>query len=147
MRAPEWSVVCLVGLLATRPVEAHDLASGLQWASTWRQVPSHGGFTQDSTARFVFTSVRVRPLAPFQAPWPDAVSGPFVEVNATTIREGRVNRVTIDNFVGYVFPLVPAVGVGPMVGYSRALRADDLWAAPADSDFLTVGVNVVVGRR
>jgi hypothetical protein len=130
---------------AVRPGVALGDVLSLQWSYALLAVPAGEEFSENGTAHFLTTGVRVRPLAPLRPP-ENQLGGLFADFDIGYVRTGPLDRLGLDAGLGYGFQVSDWSAVGPVVRYVHIVQPDGLQGAmPEDAQFLTLGLDFAFG--
>ncbi len=130
---------------AIRPGISLGRVVGLQWTYAMLFVPSGDGYSDDGTAHFLMTGIRVRPFGTLQRK-SNHLGGLFADANIGYVRTGKLNRLGLDFGLGYGFHLASWFSLGPVLRYTQVFQSSSTPNVNSkDAKFLSIGLVVGFG--
>ncbi len=130
---------------AIRPGVALGSMVAVQWSYALLFTPSGGDFTEDGSAHFLTTGLRLRPFGN-SAPEAGRLGGLFIDANVGYVRTEGLDRFGFDVGLGYGFQVEPWFSFGLVARYGQIVQPDDNPNQdPNDAQFMTIGFDLAFG--
>jgi len=131
--------------MALRPSMTLNRFVALQWSYAFLIAKAKEGFSENGSAHFLLSGVRLRPLAAFQSE-EKQLGGLFVDFHLGYVRTGDLNRFGFDAGVGYAIQMAPWMSLGPVIRYAQIVQPDDNYnQSSSDAHLITLGLDIAFG--